>query len=357
MNNAATDEDRSNVFDRKSHLTMADRQNFSILAPLAPASAGGLTVGSQSAGEALQTITSDDRAVEPDLRLSSLATDLMNRSHAAVTAWVEDRREEGPTWVASLLLHLLFLGLLGLITFGHQHAADVIGTVLTRGEPGSEIGGIDGTDIGLENVVAPLSGGGPEAGDVVAAVPQPDQAGLAPMELGIPSSGPAIEPDDDGEPTAPADGSPAKGGTPARAAPRKAGKGAGPGVGKEQGANIAGILNGRDPDARARLVKKAGGTKESEAAVNLGLDWLARHQEADGSWSFQHGPDDPGTMVCPTAATGLALLAFLGAGHTHKKGDYKSHVTLGLKYLTDHMEVGKNGAWMQGTGLATMYAQ
>jgi hypothetical protein len=89
----------------------------------------------------------------------------------------------------------------------------------------------------------------------------------------------------------------------------------------------------------------------------MGLDWLIRHQQADGSWSFQHGPDDPGTMDCPMGATGLALLAFLGAGHTHQKGPYRSQVDMGLKYLVNHMEENNNGGWLKGTGLATMYVQ
>lgn len=127
--------------------------------------------------------------------------------------------------------------------------------------------------------------------------------------------------------------------------------------GKERGADLTGILSGRTPEARPGLVKSGGGTKASEEAVELGLGWLARHQRSDGSWSFQHGPDDPGQLDCPTGATGLALLAFLGAGYTHTQGEYRAHVGRGLKFLVDHMEVGENGGWMQGTGQATMYVQ
>ena len=68
----------------------------------------------------------------------------------------------------------------------------------------------------------------------------------------------------------------------------------------------------------------------TEAAVEAGLRWLARHQSADGSWS----PDGftakcqgarsartariSATSLYRTGATGLALLAFLGAGHDHQ---------------------------------------
>jgi hypothetical protein len=122
-------------------------------------------------------------------------------------------------------------------------------------------------------------------------------------------------------------------------------------------ANLAGLLDGRGEEARARLVKSGGGTKDSEDAVELGLNWLARHQRSDGSWSFQHGPDDPGLLDCPTGATGLALLAFLGAGNTHLKGKYRSQVNLGLSYLVGQMQTGEHGGWLLGTGQATMYVQ
>ncbi|MGQ0633637.1 MAG: prenyltransferase/squalene oxidase repeat-containing protein [Planctomycetaceae bacterium] len=122
-------------------------------------------------------------------------------------------------------------------------------------------------------------------------------------------------------------------------------------------ANLSGILEGRGATARPLLVRSGGGTDASENAVELGLQWLARHQRSDGSWSFQHGPDDPGILDCPTGATGMALLAFLGAGYTHKDGRYRSHVAGGLKYLVDNLEVGRSGGWLKGTGQATMYVQ
>lgn len=93
---------------------------------------------------------------------------------------------------------------------------------------------------------------------------------------------------------------------------------------------------------REVLLERYGMTKESEQAVNRGLDWLARHQLADGSWSFDHTahPDcdasctHPGTLVEERfAATGLALLPFLGDGNTHQVGKYASTVRRGLNFL------------------------
>ncbi len=51
---------------------------------------------------------------------------------------------------------------------------------------------------------------------------------------------------------------------------------------------------------------KAGGSTTVAAA----LRWLARTQKPDGSW-------DPGREDFRAGVTGLALLAFVGAGHTH----------------------------------------
>jgi hypothetical protein len=59
------------------------------------------------------------------------------------------------------------------------------------------------------------------------------------------------------------------------------------------------------------------------------LRWLARHQNADGSWSahgFAEGCRGPacsgaGSEKYDTGVTALALLAFLGAGHSHLSRD------------------------------------
>jgi hypothetical protein len=91
-------------------------------------------------------------------------------------------------------------------------------------------------------------------------------------------------------------------------------------------------------DLRKRLVAENGGTEASEAAVAAALKWLAQHQRPDGGWSFDHrnGPckSNPGGLDDAfNGATGMALLPFLGAGETHKHGQYKENVKLGLAYL------------------------
>ena len=74
-----------------------------------------------------------------------------------------------------------------------------------------------------------------------------------------------------------------------------------------------------------------------------GLNWLARHQWADGSWSlrFAAHPDcnnqcgnqgNAGTDA-KAAATGLALLGLVASGSTATKGPYANNICLGAQYL------------------------
>ncbi len=122
---------------------------------------------------------------------------------------------------------------------------------------------------------------------------------------------------------------------------------------------LAGRLTGKK-----QMLKSGGGTGESEAAVSLALDWLARHQRSDGSWSLklencQCG--GKGSMNCPIAATSLALLPFLGAGHTPTKGTYSQVVAKGIDFLLANGTLGENGydmteqsGTMYSHGLATI---
>ena len=93
-------------------------------------------------------------------------------------------------------------------------------------------------------------------------------------------------------------------------------------------------LSGRGTkEARSQMVREYGGNNMSEAAVAMALKWIANHQNQNGSWSFDHALDGrrcnctkPGSMASSfNGATAMALLPFLGAGNTHKTGQYKKH--------------------------------
>ncbi len=100
-------------------------------------------------------------------------------------------------------------------------------------------------------------------------------------------------------------------------------------------------FSGRQGVSKARLVRREGGTVDSEKAVERGLDWLSRHQKKDGSWSLNHrgqckgaGCPGEGAGESDVAATGLALLPMLGAGHSHlEKGRYQVTIKRGIDWL------------------------
>ncbi len=130
---------------------------------------------------------------------------------------------------------------------------------------------------------------------------------------------------------------------------------------RQPGTPQGGGVGGRSGKAKEQLLMEGGGTRESEEAVALGLAWLAAHQWQDGGWrlKFSDGPcqgtcRDEGKLETTTGATGLSLLAFLGAGHTHLQGEYRDVVHNGLYYLRNRMIMTPHGGDLQE---GTMYAQ
>lgn len=81
----------------------------------------------------------------------------------------------------------------------------------------------------------------------------------------------------------------------------------------------------------------------TEKAVAMGLDWLKRHQAPEGYWDSD-GFDGfcsidrcrgTGGALNDVGCTGLALLAFLGAGNTPTSGAFRDEVRTGLRYLCE----------------------
>lgn len=101
-------------------------------------------------------------------------------------------------------------------------------------------------------------------------------------------------------------------------------------------------------------------------AIHRGLDWLARHQQDDRGWAFEHRRGEcrgrcpnPGTQFgARNAATGLALLAFLGAGQSPEQGEYRTVVASGINYLMEntsrHGSLWQQQGEMYGQGIATL---
>ncbi len=80
-------------------------------------------------------------------------------------------------------------------------------------------------------------------------------------------------------------------------------------------------------------LREFGGTPETEKAVAEGLRYLASIQRRDGSWG-DAGDRDSKYRDLRIGKTGLALLAFLAAGHTHLSGsEHEAVVERALRFL------------------------
>jgi len=129
-------------------------------------------------------------------------------------------------------------------------------------------------------------------------------------------------------------------------------------------ANIPSTYQMRNLKKREEYARKYGGTKASEDAVELSLKWLAAHQKPGGYWDAsehdagqiqtdENGVDrDFAGVNADTGLTGLALLAFLGAGYTHEDGKYTEEVSKAIDWLIRQQD-------QQGSlaGSATKYAR
>ncbi|MCG3128087.1 MAG: hypothetical protein CHACPFDD_02961 [Phycisphaerae bacterium] len=114
----------------------------------------------------------------------------------------------------------------------------------------------------------------------------------------------------------------------------------------------AGAFVQRQPEQREGILKRQGGDDRTERAVASALAWLARQQRPNGGWVSETGAD------IDTALTGLALLCFLGADHTHAKaGPYQTTVRRGLAALLARQEANgdlRGGETMYSQGIATI---
>jgi hypothetical protein len=115
----------------------------------------------------------------------------------------------------------------------------------------------------------------------------------------------------------------------------------------------------RAPEVRAEVLERMGGSQETEQAVALALEWFKSHQAPDGRWSGQHFDDRCGhcggqaEIDADAAITGITLLCYLGAGHTHTAdGPHKDSVKRALTWLVDRQD--PSGDLRRGE---TMYSQ
>ena len=97
-------------------------------------------------------------------------------------------------------------------------------------------------------------------------------------------------------------------------------------------------------------------TPKAAAAVERGLQFLAKQQLNDGSMAGNDGE------AYPTAMTGLAGMAFLASGSTSTRGAYADQVRRCMLYLSKHQQPngliasgGENGRPMYGHGFGLLF--
>ncbi len=251
------------------------------------------------------------------------------REVGAFGIWVRSAIKATPSWLVSLIFHMVVMLVLALIYVGDR-SVDTMGLLtVTPGEEETfdELDDLDDLldepiDIAVETVT------------IDDLVPQ-DVVTLAAEEVEPPPLAIRLEPI--GMPVAAHDSMLDRIGV----------------LGGE------GEFGGRTQEGRQRL-----GTPQSNTAVAMALEWFARHQLPDGGWSFDHSMHpgcrgqcrNPGNMrQARNGATAMALLPFLGAGQTHREGKHRKNVQAGLYYLINNMKVSNRGGSLHESG-GSMYS-
>ena len=109
------------------------------------------------------------------------------------------------------------------------------------------------------------------------------------------------------------------------------------------------IYSLRSSQSRLTIARQNGGTIATEQAVDKALQWLAANQESTGRWNpkqheagredrvFGHNREGAGANA-DSGITGLATLAFLGAGNTHLEGPHARSVDQAVKFLMNQQK-------------------
>lgn len=199
------------------------------------------------------------------------------------TAWYPFTVQETPSWLVSLVVHVAMILLLALIPLGSKISSTISLIVGDSNELGADALTVEETspDPSSENDMKP-SDFEPTLNDLEVVDPAPALNSISEISLALP---------------------------------------------------IQSALRGRTGPMKEALLKAYGGTRGTEDAVAAGLEWLARNQKSDGSWSLVGPYSSGGGNENKPAATAMALLAFMGAGNTHKDGAYKEHVKKGVKFI------------------------
>jgi hypothetical protein len=262
------------------------------------------------------------------------------------TGWLQSRTLEKCIGL-SVVLHLIlaivaaFLGGWSPASWGRREEGRMTMLVVLADEEIDDAAVADAASAIGNPEDAPLQ---PPAGDALAHEDPPPPAALTPAEpphappdlvplLDAPTEKPATTMASDASPDMPApaqtSGSPAAGDPAERVAGR-----------------MPDTYADRIGSRRAAAAAARGGSEATERAVRAALAWLARNQSSDGRWNAaRHGAGRGRPGASQHAAdvgaradhgvTGLALLALLGAGNTHREGPHAATVARGLGFLVE----------------------
>jgi hypothetical protein len=251
------------------------------------------------------------------------------------SGWMGNFLQESPSWLVSMLFHMVLILVLAMWTISNEAPPAATSFVITR-DSAQKIEEVEPAldevpkDVNLKLDAAP---GDPLTGDI-----------KTDMNVGLSNLAPDNAVPGVGNDLDAARGSVAWSDIGTERAPRS------------DLLNRIGTFNGTGLTGRGKLsghrLKGEGGTTGSQRAVELALQWLAAHQMPDGGWSFNLGAvpscrgqcrNSGSTAQARIAATGMALMVFLGNGQTHKEGRYQKVVKNGLYFLTMHMRVSPQG--------------
>ncbi|HYF49969.1 MAG TPA: hypothetical protein VEJ63_11215 [Planctomycetota bacterium] len=106
----------------------------------------------------------------------------------------------------------------------------------------------------------------------------------------------------------------------------------------------------KEPAPAPKPPREKTALEKRRESIGRALAWLAAQQEPDGSYDGAK----LGAKNCTTAATALATLAFLNAGHTHYRGAFKDNVKRGVNWLLAQQH--ENGKLLRKGDADTGYA-
>lgn len=93
----------------------------------------------------------------------------------------------------------------------------------------------------------------------------------------------------------------------------------------------------RSGEAKLRALEEYGGSVETERAVAAGLAYLAERQRSSGNWGRPYR--EKKYLETTIGKTGLAMLAFMGAGHTQEsRSEYSEVVERAIAFLLEQQD-------------------